>query len=72
MGWVPLQLPGFPVSVWPCCAVPLTEGRTTLAGGCAVAVTTDVAAEVAVLEPAVFPPVTATRIVKPTSDEVSA
>src|SRR5437016_12862455 len=33
MGCVPLHVPGLAVSVWPCWAVPRSEGRTVLVGG---------------------------------------
>jgi hypothetical protein len=50
--------------------VPETEGGEVFAGG--TPVTTAEAAELALLEPALLEPVTATRIVEPTSAEVSA
>jgi hypothetical protein len=69
-GWTPVQLPGDAVSVCPSCALPVIVGGDTFTG--AAAVTTAVAAELAVLAPALLLAVTATRTVDPRSADTSA
>jgi hypothetical protein len=72
IGWVPDQVPGSAVSVWPTCGVPEIVGGDVLTGADWDAVTVAVWLETAVLEPPPFEAVTATRIVEPTSADVSA
>lgn len=67
IGCVPLQVPGLAVRICPSWAWPLIVGREVFAGAVADAVTTAVAAEVALALPAAFVAVTLTRIVDPTS-----
>jgi hypothetical protein len=52
--------------------VPETVGALVFAGAVGAAVTTAVCDEEALLDPALFEPVTATRIVEPTSVVTSA
>ena len=54
-------------SSWPACAKPLIVGDAVFAGATGAAATTAVCAELALLEPTEFEPVTATRNVEPTS-----
>jgi hypothetical protein len=65
-GAVPDQVPDEPVSVSPSRAVPVTVGAVEFTGGAAA--TTGVAPDVAVLDPAAFEAITATRKVAPTSE----
>jgi len=65
-------VPGFAVSVWPACAVPLIVGGEVFDGGVGFAATTPVAAEAAEAEPALFDAVTTVRSVEPTSVLVTA
>jgi hypothetical protein len=60
-------VPGLAVSVCPDCAVPAIVGGDVLLGATDAACTTADGAELAVLEPAEFEPVTATLSVDPTS-----
>src|SRR5215211_2458205 len=69
-GGVPDHAPLSAVNVCSSCAVPPIVGNAVLTG--AAPATTAVAAEVALLEPAVLLAVTATRRVRPTSALVSA
>jgi hypothetical protein len=64
---VPDQEPASALSVCASCAVPLIDGGDVFDGATAAAVTIPVAAEEADDEPALFEPVTTTRIVEPTS-----
>jgi hypothetical protein len=66
---VPLQAPLSTVSVWPSRTVPVIVGAVPLTGG--VGSILALCAAVAVAVPAVFVAVTTTRVVVPTSAEVS-
>jgi hypothetical protein len=68
---VPDQEPTSALSVCASCAVPLIDGSDVFDGATGAAVTTALAAEEADDEPALFEPVTTTRIVEPTSADVS-
>jgi hypothetical protein len=65
----PVHEPAFAASVCPWTAVPEIDGDEVFDG--AASVTTPVWPETAVADPAVFVPVTATRIVEPTSAAAS-
>jgi hypothetical protein len=69
---VPVHVPTSALSVCPTCVVPLIDGNTVFDGATAAAVTTPVAADEADDEPALFEPVTTTRIVEPTSAATKA
>ena len=64
---MPDQVPAAAERTCPACAVPLTVGNAVFTGALAAADTTAVCAELALLEPTEFEPVTATRNVEPTS-----
>jgi hypothetical protein len=67
IGVVPVQVPVDAVRTEPTSVVPLMEGGVVFRGGCAVAPTTAVGSEAAVLEPPSLEAVTRKRSVKPTS-----
>jgi len=67
---LPVQPPVVAESDWPTCGVPVTTGGEVDVGA-PVAATPAVTIDVAVVEPAPFRPVTATRIVAPASAAAS-
>ena len=69
---MPDHEPRSAVSSWPACAKPLIVGDAVFAGATGAAATTAVCAELALLEPTEFDPVTATRNVEPTSAATAA
>jgi hypothetical protein len=67
IGWLPLHVPAFAVSVCPTAAEPETVGGFVAAGFVAAACTVAVWFDAALADPSVFVAVTRTRRVKPTS-----
>ena len=62
---MPVHVPGLAVNVWFACGTPLMAGGAVFAG--TIAEPEEVAAEIAVADPALLVAVTATRKVEPTS-----
>jgi hypothetical protein len=71
MGCDPDHVPSLAVRVWPSATVPEIVGGLVFDGGTSGAPITEVAADVAGVEPLLFEPVTRRRIVEPTSTDVS-